>query len=72
MSILKRCICGKERYPGKGRRYYKDLCGEHGRMEKREYYVVNDIGWLRDRHPAWERFCGIGACVFAVTEKERV
>ena len=41
-------------------------------MEKREYYVVNDIGWLRDRHPAWERFCGIGACVFAVTEKERV
>ncbi len=38
-------------------------------MEERQYYVENDIGWLRD--PAWERFCGIGACVSAVTEKEK-
>ena len=55
----------------KAGRYYKDLCGEHGRIEKREYYVENDIGWLRDRHPEWERLSGIGACVSTVTEKEK-
>ena len=55
----------------KAGRYNKDLCAGHGRIEKREYYVENDIGWLRDRHPAWEGLCGIGACVSAVTEKEK-
>ena len=53
----------------KARRYYKDLCKEHGRIEKREYYVENDIEWLRQRHPEWEGLAGIGACVSTVTEK---
>lgn len=52
-------------------RYFQDLCGEHGRIEKREYYVENDIGWLRGRHPGWEGLAGIGACVSTVTEKEK-
>ena len=50
-------------------RYHKDLCGEHGRMEKREYYVENDTEWLRQRHPEWEGLAGIGACGSTVTEK---
>lgn len=53
----------------KAGRYYKDLCGEHGRIEKREYYVENDVEWLRERHPGWEGLSGIGACVSTVTEK---
>lgn len=53
----------------KAGRYYKDLCKEHGRIEKREYYVENDIEWLRQRHPEWEGLAGIGACVSTVTEK---
>lgn len=52
-------------------RYYKNICGDHGRMEKREYYVENNISWLRERHPDWEGLAGIGACISTVTEKEK-
>ena len=31
--------------------------------------VENDIIWLKERHPEWERLAGIGACVSTVTEK---
>ena len=50
-------------------RYFKSLCGEHGRIEKREYYVENDIEWLKEKHPDWEGLSGIGACISTVTEK---
>ena len=53
----------------KAGRYHKNLCGEHGRIEKREYYVENNISWLIERHPGWEGLAGIGACVSTVTEK---
>ena len=53
----------------KAERYFKTLCGEHGRLEKREYYVENDIEWLKEKHPDWEGLSGIGACVSTVTEK---
>lgn len=53
----------------KADRYYKDICGDHGRIEKREYYIENNINWLRERHPDWEGLAGIGACVSTVTEK---
>lgn len=49
--------------------YHTDTCGDHGRIEKRGYYVENNIGWLRERHPEWEGLSGIGACVATVTEK---
>ena len=51
-------------------RYHKDICGDHGRIEKREYYVDKNVSWLRERHPEWEGISGIGACVSTVTEKE--
>ena len=50
----------------KDERYHVDICGDHGRIEKRGYYVENDIGWLIERHPEWEGLAGIGACVAAV------
>ena len=28
----------------KDKRYHIDICGEHGRIEKRRYYVENNIG----------------------------
>lgn len=55
----------------KAGRYYKELCREYRRIEKRECYVENDIGWLKDRHPEWEGLFGIGTCVSTVTEKEK-
>ncbi|MCI9098539.1 MAG: ISAs1 family transposase [Lachnospiraceae bacterium] len=51
------------------RRYYKDVCFDHGRQETREYYVENEIGWLKAGHPEWKGLSGIGACVSTVTEK---
>lgn len=54
------------------KRYYKDFCRKHRKIEKREYYIENDIGWLRERHPEWEGLFGIGACVSTVMEKMRV
>ena len=50
-------------------KYYKDICFEHGREEVREYYVENDIAWLKKNCPGWERLNGIGACISKVTEK---
>lgn len=52
-------------------RYYKDICFDHGRQETREYYVENNIGWLKADHPEWKGLGGIGACVSTVTEKGR-
>ena len=49
-------------------RYYKDICGDHGRIETREYYVANGAGWLCDLHPEWVGLQGIGACRATVEE----
>ena len=48
--------------------YFKDLCGEHGRLEIRECYVVNDTEWLAERQPEWVGLRGIGACMATVEE----
>ena len=48
--------------------YYKDLSGEHGRLEIREYYAVNNTDWLSERHPEWAGLRGIGACIATVEE----
>ena len=53
----------------KENRHYKDVCFDHGRQETREYYVENEIGWLKANHPEWKGLSGIGACVSTVTEK---
>ena len=60
--------CRKNELAEEGR-YYKDICFDHGRQETREYYVENEIGWLKADHPEWKGLSGIGACVSTVTEK---
>lgn len=37
--------------------------------KKREYYVENNIEWLRKNHKEWKGLNGIGACVSTVTYK---
>ncbi|WP_340617318.1 ISAs1 family transposase, partial [Xenorhabdus entomophaga] len=33
--------------------------GDHGRIEQRQLWLVNDIHWLRERHPHWHTLGGI-------------
>lgn len=41
----------KKKDLAKERRYYKDVCFDHGRHETREYYVENEIGLLKANPP---------------------
>lgn len=59
----------KKKDLAKESRHYKEVCFDHGRQETREYYVENEIGWLKANHPEWKGLSGIGACVSTVTEK---
>lgn len=49
-------------------KYYKDICKDHDRIEKREYYIEKDIGWMADALKEWEGLSGIGACRSTVEE----
>jgi predicted transposase YbfD/YdcC len=40
--------------------------GDHGRIETRRHWITSDIGWLRQRHPAWLDLTSI-----AMVEAER-
>jgi predicted transposase YbfD/YdcC len=40
--------------------YYKTLEKDHGRVEKREYYITEEIAWLLERHPKWKNLKSIG------------
>lgn len=33
---------------------------DHGRVEIRRHWITSDIGWLRQRHPAWPDLTSIG------------
>ena len=33
----------------KSRCYYKEYCKEHGRIEKREYYITTEVNWLEEK-----------------------
>lgn len=39
--------------------------GDHGRVETRRCWVVDDIGWLRKRHPHWPKLAAM-VCVESV------
>ncbi len=47
--------------------YSYTLDNSHGRLEKRECYVCNDIGWLRNREK-WKDLNGIGMIIAKVEE----
>ena len=46
--------------------YYKTLDNSHGRFEKREYFVCNDIEWLSQKAD-WIGLEGIGLCISSRT-----
>lgn len=50
--------------------YAYTLDNSHGRLEKRECYVCNDIGWLNNREK-WIDLYGIGMIISTIEEKER-
>lgn len=50
--------------------YAHTLDNSHGRLEKRECYVCNDIGWLNNREK-WIDLYGIGMIISTVEEKGR-
>ena len=41
---------------------------DHGRIETRRHWITSDIGWLRQRHPAWSDLTSI-AMIEAVREE---
>jgi Transposase DDE domain. len=51
-------------------KYYKTLDNSHGRFEKREYYICNDIDWLSPKDD-WKGLSGIGLCISHRTEGEK-
>ena len=51
--------------------YSYTLDNSHGRFEKRECYVCNDIGWLHNREK-WADLSGIGMIIAKVEEKDSV
>ena len=50
--------------------YAYTLDNSHGRLEKRECYVCNDIGWLNNREK-WIDLYGIGMIISTIEEKGR-
>ena len=69
MSIIEKDVFPrKKKELGKEGRYSREMDFDHGRRETREYYVENEIEWLR-KHPGWKGLNGIGACVSTVTER---
>src|SRR5574344_1448535 len=51
--------------------YYKEYCGEHGRVEEREYYVEHDIEWLEQKKN-WKGMHGIGMCHTRIERNEEM
>ncbi|PHM49692.1 hypothetical protein Xmir_01140 [Xenorhabdus miraniensis] len=42
---------------------------DHGRIEQRQLWLINDIDWLRERHPQWQIQGGI-AVVESLREEQ--
>lgn len=52
--------------------YYKTLEKDHGRIEKREYYLVQDVSWMDKMHlEKWENLAGIGMVISERTINEK-
>jgi len=51
--------------------YHKTLEKDHGRIEKREYYMVNDISWL-ENIDKWPNLHAIGMVVSECQENDKI
>jgi predicted transposase YbfD/YdcC len=49
--------------------YHKTLEKDHGRIEKREYYMVKDVSWI-DQIGRWEKLSAIGMVISERTFQE--
>lgn len=58
----------KEKFAGVDHESYKTVEKGHGRIEKRNYYLLTDLGWLPERK-AWYGLAGVGMVVSTVTQK---
>jgi predicted transposase YbfD/YdcC len=50
--------------------YHKTLEKDHGRIEKREYYLVNNVSWL-EQNNKWPNLSAIGMAVFERQEQDK-
>ncbi|AYA41049.1 ISAs1 family transposase [Xenorhabdus nematophila] len=39
--------------------HYRSTDGEHGRIEQRQLWLINEVNWLQARHPQWHTLGGI-------------
>lgn len=58
----------KEKFAGVDHECYKTVEKGHGRIEKRNYYLLTDLSWLPERK-AWYGLAGVGMVVITVTQK---
>jgi predicted transposase YbfD/YdcC len=47
--------------------YYRELEKGHGRIEKREYFVCNDVSWIPYAN-LWKNLSGFGVCVATIEQ----
>jgi len=55
---------------GKGQ-YHREIEKGHGRIEKREYFVCNDISWI-EYAGKWRNLSGFGVCVSTVEQDGKI
>jgi predicted transposase YbfD/YdcC len=51
--------------------YFSTFDNSHGRIEKREYYVCNDVSWL-EQADKWKNLSGFGVCVSTVEQAGKI
>ena len=49
--------------------YHSTIDNSHGRLEKREYYVSNDVSWI-EYGCEWKNLSGFGVCVSTVEQPD--
>ena len=51
--------------------YHRDIEKGHGRIEKREYFVCNDVSWI-ETDVEWKNLSGFGVCVSTVEQDGKI
>jgi predicted transposase YbfD/YdcC len=55
----------------KNGQYHRDIDKGHGRIEKREYFVCNDVSWVEYAND-WKNLSGFGVCVSTVEKDGKI
>ena len=51
--------------------YHRTIEKGHGRIEKREYFICNDVSWIATA-AEWKKLSGFGVCVYTAEENGKV